>query len=347
MSDDLSSLTIADKRAIVGELLSKARKAIPATALSAGQLRLWQAAQIQGPTPVHNISILYWLDGPLNSSALVQALELVVARHGSLRTTFIMQDRSPIQRIPVSALADIAVIDKSNVAPEKWRITVRGLAEQEAKEPFDLSRGPLCRFRLWQRSDRQFALSVTVHHIVADRWSLSILARELGDAYPQQASARPASMTPSLQYADYVLWQRNFLQGALAAEQLDYWRQAGAGDIDCAMLPSAEAGGSRNSGGRYTFTLDPVISSRVHGFAQQMTVTPYIILLSAYAVLLHEITGGCRLLICAPVAGRHRPESRGVIGYFNNLLPLYLDLTGNPEFGTVLARAKQTGAQRV
>jgi hypothetical protein len=219
---------------------------------SFAQQRLWLVDQIEPGSPVYNMPVAVRLTGDLDVDALRRALQEVVRRHEVLRTTFAAVEGLPRQVIAPSLEIDLPLLDLS-ARPEIQRDwEARRLMDEEARGPFDLARGPLIRAKLLRLEARQHLVLVTLHHIVADAWSLGILVREVSALYDAFAHGRPSPLPePVLQYADYAQWQRDWLSGPVLQAQLDYWveRLRGSGAFPCwSCRPIARGRRSRAAG---------------------------------------------------------------------------------------------------
>ena len=334
---DLDSLPPADKRRLLAELLA-ARAAGPRDApLSRGQERLWVHQELEPANPVYNVALAHRLRGPLDPDALADAVRAVVARHGALRTTFKAAGREPVQ-----VVAPEPVVGLERVIAAAADETDR-LVREAAAAPFDLRAGPPARFRLVSQPDGCHTLVVVVHHVVADRWSLGLIADDLSAAYAARAGGGAADLPPAPSFADYAVWERTALAPAALADQVAYWREKlGAG-----LRPVGLPGGTRWTGApgfageRTEFTLDPDLTVGLKKLAADAGATLYAVLLAGWAEALHRLSGQPDLLVCSPVAGRHRPRSRGVVGYFNNVVPLRVDRSGGPTAAVLVARCQR------
>ncbi|HEY0602253.1 MAG TPA: amino acid adenylation domain-containing protein, partial [Herpetosiphonaceae bacterium] len=204
--------------------------------LSFAQQRLWFLDQLEPGSPLYNLPAGLRLRGTLDRDALRQSLDLLVARHESLRTTFAAVHGQPIQVIAPAAPIDLATIDLRSLPLNERQAAALELAMREARQPFDLQRGPLLRATLVLLDQDEYLLLFTLHHIITDGWSLGVLIREVATTYQALSSQRPHpenTRLPELpiQYADYAVWQREWLQGDVLHQQLDYWRQQLQGSI--------------------------------------------------------------------------------------------------------------------
>jgi hypothetical protein len=193
--------------------------------LSFAQRRLWFLDRLQPNNAFYNISLGIALEGTLDVTALRRTLDALVARHESLRTRFDVEDGEPVQIVSGPVAVPLPVIDLEHLPATDRVPEARRLATDEANAPFDLSTGPVLRARLFRLAPNQHVLVLVIHHIVCDGWSLGVLSRELGELYRGFSSGRPASL-PELpvQYADFSVWQRQWMSGPAFAKQLGYWR---------------------------------------------------------------------------------------------------------------------------
>jgi len=199
----------------------------PRLPLSFAQQRLWFLDQLEPGSSAYNFPLAVRLHGPLQRQALWQALQALVHRHENLRTSFPLADEQPVQYIHPKPLTPLLVLDLSHLDPQEREQEARRLARQEAEEPFDLAHGPLLRCHLLQVAQQEDqVLLLSMHHIISDGWSGGILERELISLYTAFSQGQAPSL-PSLpiQYADFALWQRSWLQGDVLEQQLTYWKQ--------------------------------------------------------------------------------------------------------------------------
>jgi amino acid adenylation domain-containing protein len=297
--------------------------------VSSAQRRLWLLDRLRPGLAAYDVPGALDLRGPLDVAALASALECVVARHESLRTTFEATESGPVQRIAPSLSIPLPVID---VSPEEADRRSR----EEAARPFDLDRGPLVRALLLRLGPEEHRLVLVLHHAVCDGWSLELLLREIEAGYNRE------ELPPlPVQYADFALWQRDWLDGGALARDLSFWRERLAGAPPALDLPADRPRPAVSSfrGGRQRvrFAAGPLES-----VARERAATPFLVLLTAFAALLGRITGEDDLVVGTAVAGRLRPELQDLIGFFVNTLPLRADLAGGPTFAGLLARVRRT-----
>ena len=312
--------------------------------LSFAQQRLWFLDELQPGRPLYNVPCRAWLDGRLDVAALQRALNEIVARHESLRTTFPASDGEPLQAIARQASCELPLIDLAAVPAERRESEVRRIATEQAREPFDLARGPLIRARLLRLAEEEHALILMLHHIVADGWSVGVLFRELGTLYEafSQGQASPLPELP-IQYADYALTQREWLQGAVLERELGYWKGRFPTLPAPLRLPADRPRPSvpTHAGARVQFIVPAELRDRLEELSRSGGATLFMALLAAFKLLLARCTGQEDIVVGTPIAGRTRPETEGLIGCFVNTLALHTDLSDDPTFVDLLARVRE------
>src|SRR6266550_4625689 len=316
---------------------------MPATAapLSFAQQRLWFLDQLTPGSALYNVPFVLELDGPLDIEAFERALEEIVRRHDTLRTTFPSDGGEPFQCIEAISRWSLPVKDFSSVLGAEEE----GLAEsrilEQIRQPFDLSRGPLFRAELLRLGPERHVLSAVVHHIVYDAWSGGVLLRELRALYGAFTEGRPSPLTPlPIQYAEFAGQQREQLTGDVFDKQLAYWKDHLRAPLPTLSLPTDHARPSAPSfrGHRHEVALPEALIKSLQDLSARSGVTFFITVLTAYATYLHRITRQDELLIGTPIANRTRPELEPLIGFFVNTLPLRLDLSGRPSFADLVSR---------
>ncbi len=345
--------TVADfaqrlNAATVGDDLS-CSAAIPTAAhaerapLSFAQQRLWFLDQLGLGREAYNVPVAVRLTGHLEPAALEFALREIVGRHESLRTSFAAASTGPVQVFAERVACPVPLIDLCGLGEEASEAEVVRLAAEEARTPFELSESPLMRARLVRLWEREHVLLVTLHHIVSNGWSLGVLTRELTALYEAYVSGVPAPLPPlPLQYADYAAWQRHRLSGARFDEQLEYWSRQLGGELPLLGLPAdfPRPPVLTGRGETLPFHLPERLCTRLRELSRREGVTLYMTLLAAFQTLLHRYTGQEDILVGTPVANRARPEAEGLIGCFVNTIVLRGDLSGDPTFRELLARAR-------
>ncbi len=313
--------------------------------LSFAQQRLWFLEQLAPGTATYNVQVALRLNGRLDPGALAGALEALVARHEVLRTSFPALDGEPVQEISPTGAALLSRIDLA-VLPEALRArTAQWIAREEAARPFDLERGPLLRALLIGLEEEKHALVLTLHHVVCDGWSMGILVRETGTLYSDLAQGRRPSLPPlPLQYADFSLWQRERLSGALLEDLLGFWRERLAGVPTLLALPfdRPRPAAPDGRGAKVRASLAAPLATAAAALGQVRGATLFVVLLASFESLLSRLTGQEDLVVGSPSAGRTRPEIEGLIGFFVNTLPLRGTFTGDPGFADVVVRTRDT-----
>ncbi len=306
---------------------------------SVSQKRFWLLEQISPGNTALNIPIAFALAGPLDIAVLEQALQAIVDRHESFRTHFELIDGEPHQVISSRAelkLEKISATSASVSRDERIRLAM----DAEAGRPVDFTRAPLLRAVLLELAPADHVLMITQHHIISDGWSNGLIVRELAAFYGAIRRDEPVALPPlALQYADYVLWQQEWLKTPEFRQQLDYWRTQLAGDVPAFDFPTdfPRQATQPMAAILETRLLPASVTDALRHVCQEEGVTLFMIFTSAYAALLHRYTGQPRLLIGTTAANRNRPELEALIGLFANLLVLPADLTGSMTFRELLA----------
>jgi amino acid adenylation domain-containing protein len=314
--------------------------------LSFSQQRLWFFDQIEPESFAYNLSGGLRLSGPLEVAAFAQALGEIVRRHESLRTTFADREGEPVQVIAPPAPFLVPLLDLASLPASRREETVRELAWAEARRPFDLGRGPLLRAVLLRLdgSGSEHALLVTMHHIVSDGWSLGVFVRELGDLYAAFAEDRPSPLPAlAVQYADFAVWQRQWLSGAILEEQLAFWTGQLADAPPLLELPLDRTRPAVQSyrGSQVFLPVGRDLEARLDGVARRLGVTPFMLLAAGFAVLLARSGRQTDVVLGSPIANRGRAELEGLIGFFANTLALRVGLDGNPGFPELARRVRE------
>ncbi len=315
--------------------------------LSYAQERLWFLAAMEGPSATYNVPLALRLRGALDPAALAAAINGVVHRHEVLRTSFPMVDGVAQQVISPNMTLALPLIDLSKEPEAERSIAVQRRLTEAAAQPFDLTAGPLLRSTLYRLTEQEHILLLTFHHIIADGWSLGIVLRELDALY--RAALRGRASQPVLpplphQYADFALWQRQWLHGDRLQEQLSWWQQQLAAAPTLLDLPTdhARPAVQRFQGGTVNFTLDATLTTALEALSRRQGASLFMTLYAAFAVLLMRYSGQEDIVIGAPIANRHHRGLEPLIGFFVNTLPLRADLEGNPSFLELLQRVRQT-----
>ena len=307
---------------------------VPTSALQKG---VWVAATLAGPNALYNLMQAVRVVGPLHVEALRRALQTLVERHPSLRTSFEAEDGIPYQVVHAAATLSLPVIDaRQDVLQETL--------ERHAREPFDLAVAPLLRATLFRLTDTEHVLLLTVHHLVFDGWSQTVLAREVGTLYRDFESGGPPSLpAPGMAYGEFVRWEEQVLSSPAAAAHLRYWRNRLAG-FEPTELPADHARGAQLTlrGEIERFRIPPALVEQLKTLARSHDCTLFMVLLAAFQTLLLRYCGRDDVSVGSPIAGRLRSRFHRTIGFFSNTLVMRTDLGGNPKFSEVLARTRAT-----
>ena len=350
----LAALSPEERRRVLEEFRSRQRGGgappLPRVAwgggdfpLSFAQERLWFLDQMSPGNPFYNISSAQRIPFAVEPEAVDRALTELVRRHGALRTIYPVVHGAPVQRVLPPGPVRCATADLRSLRGAAQEADLRRLAEEGAQRPFDLAAGPVFRTTLVRLGPFESAFLLAVHHIAADNTSMDILFRELGALYADEAAHRAPSLRDQpAQYADFAVWQRDWLRGERLATQVGYWER------QLANLGTLELPTDRPRPPVQTYRgahLDVHISKdtrrALDALARASSATPFMLLLTAFYVLLHRYTGQDDLAVGVPIANRTRRELEGVVGFFANSLVLRADLSGNPTFRTALSRVRE------
>ena len=318
--------------------------------LSFAQQRLWFIDQVSPGNPAYNLENPVLIDGRLSTCAMEQTLCEIERRHEVLRTSFPILDGRPIQVIAPVRRMTLPVVDLSASTATDQQAMAKRLAQEEAGRSFDLAQGPLWRTILLRLGDEQHLALFTMHHIVSDAWSMDVLIREVSTLYQVfSAGGRSPLGEPAIQYADYTIWQRQWLGGEVLEAQLSYWKKQLAGSPALLELPTdfRRPRVQTFKGASTSFVLPAELAAAVKTVASQYRVTLFMTLLAGFQSLLHRYTGQDDIVVGSPVANRHRKETEALIGLFINPLILRTSLAANPTFKELLVRVREVtlGAQ--
>lgn len=313
--------------------------------LSFAQQRLWFLDQMEPDSPIYNIPSAILLRGDLDVAALERSLNALVIRHEPLRTTFQIVDDQPVQYILPALQVALPVVQLADLPSDERTSATQGYLAREAQQSFDLTHGPLIRATLLRQGETEHTLLLTLHHSAADGWSLDIMLRELSVLYAAYHSGQePALPALPVQYADYAVWQRDWMQGPALTEQLTYWQTQLAGVPPVLELPTDFPRPAQVSyqGAHVTFSLPSELSAALRALAQREGVTLFMLMLATFQTFLGRYSGQEDIVVGTPVAGRRQRETEGLIGLFVNTLPVRTSVRGNPAFRDLLKRVRET-----
>lgn len=313
--------------------------------LSFTQQRLWFLDQMEPGNPFYNIPSAMRLSGRLDIEALKRSLNEIVCRHEVLRTTFALIDGQPRQRVMPEMTLDVPVQDLCEMPEHKREEEALRLTVEEAQRPFDLSTGPMLRVVLFRIGDDEHVMVSTVHHIVADGWSLNLLISEMATLYDALSSNRsPALPELPVQYADFALWQREWLQGEVLETQLAYWKRqlAGAPDEIALPLDHPRPAVQSFSGASHSFIISKELTESFTQLSHRLDCSLFMTLLAAFDVVLYDLSSQDDIVVGTPIANRNRVETENLIGCFLNTLVLRADLSGDPPMTELMRRVRET-----
>ncbi len=310
---------------------------------SPAQNRLWFLWQMDPTSAAYNIPGGLHLRGELDQHALRASFARLIQRHEALRTVFLDVDGQALQRILPSAELHLRHVDLRPLSGREQSTEAARVREEEASAPFDLQSGPLLRVTLVRLADEDQQLLVTLHHIVADGWSLTVLLDEFSRLYAEACGGQPAELKAlPLGYADFASWQRQWLADGEGARQLAYWVEQLGDEAPALQLPLdyPRSTQRQHSAARFTWTLDDALSQRLRQVASSQQATLFMVLLAGLQTLLLRHTGQGDIRIGVPGANRQRVETQGLLGFFINTLVLRGELDGRQAFNQVLANAR-------
>lgn len=311
--------------------------------LSFAQQRLWFLDQLQPDNPFYNISVVVHLKGVLNVAALEQSFNEIVRRHEALRTAFTSVERKPMQVICPNFTLTLPVVNLRDLPEIHRAAEVQWLATQEARQPFDLTQGSLLRVTLLQCGEQEHTMLLTMHHIVSDGWSMGVLFRELTILYEVFSYGQPSPLSElPIQYADYTIWQRQWLEGEVLESQLTYWKKQ-LNNLLILQLPTDHPRPAVQTfqGRRQSLVLSKSLTDALKVLSQQQEVTLFMTLLATFQMLLHWYTDQEEIVVGTDIANRNQAKTETLIGFFVNQLVLRINLSGNPTFEELLERVRQ------
>jgi len=316
--------------------------------LSLNQERLWLLAKFTPNSSVYNFPVAFRLDGLLDIAALEQSIQEIVRRHEILRTTILVDNRNPVQVISDNIDFTLLVIDLQNTSESNREIEAQRLVTEETQQSFNLTQGTLWRIKLLRLTEINHILILTMHHIISDGWSINIIFKELTKFYEAFSTGKSLSFPElSLQYADFAACQRQWLQSNFLKLQLDYWTQQLNGALLPLELPidRPRSRSPKHQGAYKLIVLSTYLTKKIKILSEQEGVTLFMTLLSAFKSLLYYYSQQEDIIICSPIACRNREETKQLIGYFNNIVVMRTDLSGNPSFRELIIRVHKIASE--
>jgi amino acid adenylation domain-containing protein/non-ribosomal peptide synthase protein (TIGR01720 family) len=308
--------------------------------LSFAQQRLWFLNQLEGNSATYNVPVALELTGELNIAALQSAINELAERHESLRTSFATWQGTPTQVVHAASSVPLDLIDLTGAQDD----VVQERLEDLVQQPFDLQSDQLVRVHVLRTSEHSCRLLLVMHHIVSDGWSLGILARELAASYAAHVNNTHTELPElTIQYADFAVWQRNWLVGAELDRQLSFWAEHLADAPELLQLPTDHPRPAIQTftGAHLNRNLGLGVRDALKQLAGDADVTLFMLLFAAFDILLSRYSGSDDIVVGTPIAGRNRSEIEGLIGFFVNTLVLRTDLSGNPRFMELLERVRR------
>ncbi|HYK22282.1 MAG TPA: amino acid adenylation domain-containing protein [Pyrinomonadaceae bacterium] len=316
--------------------------------LSFAQQRLWFLDQYEPENILYNVPLAIRLKGPLDVMALERSLNEILKRHEALRTTFSIVDDRPVQVINEAGDFRLRVIELREFSSKEKEETVARFAAEEARTPFNLAKGPLLRVKLVRLAPEDHVLLMTMHHIISDGWSLKILIGEIGALYDAYTNGQQAELPAlSIQYADFAVWQREWLQGERLEAQLSYWREQLAGGPLLLELPTDRPRPNFKTfhGADVHLKFSKSLSEEITQLDRREGATLFMSLLTAFSVLLYRYTNQEDILVGTPIANRNRAEIESLIGFFVNTLVLRVRLSDAMTFRELLRQIRETALE--
>ncbi|HJS24453.1 MAG TPA: condensation domain-containing protein, partial [Pyrinomonadaceae bacterium] len=313
--------------------------------LSFAQQRLWFLDQLESNTSLYNRPAAYLLKGQLNVEALEYSINEVLHRHASLRTYFVTSDDgNPAQQILQPEPFNLPQRDLRQLPEPEREIEVRRVITEEGQKPFQLARAPLLRCLLLRTAEEEHIFILIIHHIITDGWSMSVFLNELAVWYESYLEQRPASLPElTVQYADFAVWQRNWLRGEVFDRLLHYWQQQLKGAPSRLELPADKPRPAIQTyrGAKQFAALSPQLTQSLKELSSHEDATLYMTMLACLNTLLHYYTGQNDIVVGTDVANRNRRETESLIGFFVNELVMRTDLAGNPTFRELVGRVRE------
>ncbi|MBW4431907.1 MAG: amino acid adenylation domain-containing protein [Pelatocladus maniniholoensis HA4357-MV3] len=312
--------------------------------LSFAQQMLWILDQLQPGNSAHHIPIILRLTGSLNIAALLQTFNEIISRHEALRSNFQTFEGQPIAVISEEKPITLSIFDISDLAENQQQAEIKQQAAQEAQQPFDISNDHLLRVKLLRLGEEEHIVLLTIHHIVFDGWSIGVLVEELAKLYQAFCNGQPSPLpTLPIQYVDFAVWQRQWLQGEVLKSQISYWRKQLENAPRVLELPTdyPRPAVQTYRGATYSFELSKELSVSLNKLSQQQGSTLFMTLLAGFQILLWRYTGQQDIVVGSPIANRNREEIEELIGFFVNTLVLRTNLAGNPSFEELLKQVRE------
>ena len=312
--------------------------------LSFAQEPLWFIDQLEPGNPAYDLSHAVRLSGRLDVDALLRSLNEIVRRHESLRTNLAVVNGQPVQIVSPTLDLALPITDLEGLPAAQQEAKIQQLVDEEARYRFDLERDPLIRARLLRQGEQEHVLILTIHHTVGDGWSIAVFYRELSALY-QAYSSGQSSPLPELriQYPDFAIWQRQWLQEQALESQMSYWKEQLGSNPPVLELPADRLRPAVQTyrGAKEFVAISAELHHALKVLSQQERCTLFMTLLAAFKTLLYRYSGQDDVIVGSPIANRNRPELEDMIGLFLNMLVFRTDLSGDPTFREFMARVRE------
>ena len=341
LTPDLRALLAEQRDAVLAEVRERARQTVETLPVSQSQLSMWLVHEVAPDSAAYNVSSSVRIRSAVDVDTLRRVFQALTDRHAALRTTFVNDEGQPFQRIPGYVDVDF----EQTAVPGIDEKALYQRIYTASHQPFDLCTGPVMRVRLFTRAPDDHVLLPVVHHIATDGWSMWILLKEFSALYDAYRTGQSASLPhPEAEYSDFARWQAQMLAGAEGERLWSYWKQQLAGELSPLDLPIDHPRPQviSSQGKTAYFEISATVTNGLKNLAKAEGVTLYVLLLAALQVLLHRYTGQDDIIVGSPTLGRSRPEYAGIVGDFVNMLPMRVNLEGNPTFKTCLAQVQHT-----
>ena len=313
--------------------------------LSFAQQRLWFLEQLEPGTPFYNIPETYRISGDLNTDALEKAINKVIERHETLRTSFHSENGVPYVVIEPELKFDLNIVELTGLNGVERENRIKEIIKEENSKPVPLEKPPLFRAKLLKLSESEYVIVLVIHHIISDDWSTKVLMQEISIIYESIVKNVEYPLPElKIQYVDYAAWQKEWLSGKVLEEQINYWKNT-LSDIPPVLdLPTDRPRPAVQTfnGSYLSFELPGEIGELISKISKEEGVTSFMILLAAFDTLLSKYSGQEDIIVGTPVANRTQDEVENLIGFFVNTLVLRTDLSGNPTFRDLLKRVRET-----
>jgi len=313
--------------------------------LAFAQEPVWFLTQLEPDNLAYNTQLAVRLHGPLDHAAMQRALTALVARHEIFRTTFNGVQGKPVQRIHPTFEVELPLVDLSDHPADTREEECERLVSAECRRTFDVAALPLARWTIISLSETEHVLVQVEHHFVHDGWSIAILLGDIFELYGAEVEGRAPALEPAeIQYLDYVMWQREWIQGEALEELLGYWREHLDGAPPLLELPTDRPRPTLQTyvGNTQTLDMPGELYDRVAVFARERGLTPFMVMMAVWQALLSRMSGQADFAVATTVANRQRAELEGLIGMLVNTLVLRADLTGEPRFDELLQRVRRS-----